>query len=68
MESKDLYQQLLGLSTPWMVERVELDMTKQYVDVYVAHPKGTRFACPQCGSECSILPSARGATWIAANS
>ena len=49
MESKDLYQHLLGLSTPWTVERVELDMAKQHVDVYVEHPKGTRFACPQCG-------------------
>jgi hypothetical protein len=44
MESKDLYQHLLGLSTPWTVERVELDMAKQHVDVYVEHPKGTRFA------------------------
>lgn len=32
MESKDLYQHLLGPSTPWTVERVELDMAKQHVD------------------------------------
>jgi len=37
MESKDLYQHLLGLSSPWTVERVELDMAKQHVDVHVGH-------------------------------
>ena len=63
MESKDLYQHLLGLSTPWTVERVELDMAKQHVDVYVEHPKGTRFACPQCGRECTVYDHLAERTW-----
>ena len=63
MESKDLYQHLLGLSTPWTVERVELDMAKQHVDVYVEHPKGTRFACPQCGAECPVYDHLAERTW-----
>ena len=33
MESKDLYQCLLGLSSPWTVSRVELDVAKRQVDV-----------------------------------
>ena len=32
MESKELYQCLLGLDEPWTVERVELDMNRQHVD------------------------------------
>jgi transposase len=63
MESKDLYQHLLGLSTPWTVERVELDMAKQHVDVYVGHPKGTRFACPLCACECPVYDHLAKRSW-----
>jgi transposase len=63
MESKDLYRQLLGLSEPWTVERVELDMAKQHVDVYVAHPGGTRFSCPDCGQECAVYDHLAERVW-----
>lgn len=63
MEGKDLYRHLLGLGTPWTVERVDLDIAKQHVDVYVGHPKGTRFACPQCGSECTVYDHLCERTW-----
>ncbi|MFZ6813791.1 ISL3 family transposase [Undibacterium sp. Rencai35W] len=53
MESKELYQCLLGLNEPWTVGRVELDMAKMRVDVYVEHPNGTCFACPECGQACA---------------
>lgn len=46
MDSVELYRQLLGLTTPWTVERVELDMAKQHVEVHVGHRAGQRFACP----------------------
>jgi transposase len=63
MESNDLYRHLLGLNEPWTVERVDLDMAKQHVDVYVSHPKGTRFACPQCGSACVVYDHLVERTW-----
>lgn len=63
MESKDLYRYLLGLNTPWTVERVDLDMAKQHVEVYVDHPEGTRFACPQCGTECAVYDHLAERTW-----
>ncbi len=63
MESKDLYRHLLGLNEPWMVERVELDMAKQHVDVFVEHGKGHRFACPKCGQECAIYDHLAVRTW-----
>jgi len=47
MESKELYRQLLGLNEPWTVERVELDVARECVEVYVDHASGTRFACPE---------------------
>jgi transposase len=54
MDSVELYRQLLGLTAPWTVERVELDMAKQHVEVHVGHPSGQRFACPECGRELGV--------------
>jgi transposase len=63
MESKDLYRHLLGLNEPWTAERVDLDMAKQHVDVYVAHPAGIRFACPDCAKECAVYDHLAERTW-----
>lgn len=51
MDSVELYRQLLGLTTPWTVERVELDVAREHVEVYVGHLAGQRFGCPECGRE-----------------
>ena len=51
MESVELYRQLLGLSEPWTVERVDLDVAKGRVEVFVGHAPGQRFTCPECGQE-----------------
>lgn len=48
MQDKGLYQQILGLGTPWSVSRVELNMDKQQVDVFAEHPARTTFCCPEC--------------------
>ncbi len=49
MDSNELYQHLLGLTEPWTVERVDLDVAQMHVEVYAGHAPGTRFACPECG-------------------
>jgi transposase len=63
MESKELYQCLLGLNQPWTVERVELDMAKLRVDVYVEHPKGACFACPECEQAYSVYDHLAERAW-----
>jgi transposase len=63
MESKELYRHLLGLNEPWTVERVELDMARQHVDVYVDHPSGTRFACPECGQASAVYDHLAERVW-----
>lgn len=63
MESRELYQCLLGLNQPWTVERVELDMAKMRVDVYVEHPKGTCFACPECGQAHAVYDHVAERVW-----
>jgi len=63
MESVELYRQLLGLGAPWTVERVELDVSKQRVEVFVSHAPGQRFACPECGQEFSVYDHLGERVW-----
>ncbi|MEZ6043633.1 MAG: hypothetical protein R3C20_24310 [Planctomycetaceae bacterium] len=41
MQDRELYQQILGLKSPWSVSKVALDVEIQQVDVYIEHPSGT---------------------------
>ena len=63
MDSVELYRQLLGLTAPWMVERVELDVARQHVEVHVGHATGQRFACPECGQELSVYDHQAERVW-----
>ncbi len=48
MQDRELYDQILGMKSPWAVSSVELSVQTQQVDVVVEHPPGTRFCCPEC--------------------
>ena len=37
MQDSQLYQQILGITTPWRVERVELRLKEGEVHVYLGH-------------------------------
>jgi transposase len=63
MDSVELYRQLLGLTAPWTVERVDLDVARQQVDVHVGHPAGQRFACPECGRELGVYDHLAERVW-----
>lgn len=63
MDSVELYRQLLGLTTPWTVERVDLDIAKQHVEVHVGHAPGQRFACPECGRELAVYDHLAERVW-----
>ncbi len=63
MENKELYQCLLGLSSPWMVSRGDLDTAKQRVGGHVGHPKGARFGCPEYGRELTVCDHAAPRFW-----
>lgn len=49
-----LYQQLLGLQSPWRVESVQLKIKEQEVEVVAAYDPATRWACPECHQEIGI--------------
>ncbi|MFN9237376.1 MAG: transposase family protein [Planctomyces sp.] len=48
MQDRELYQAILGLKSPWSVSKVTLNSERQQVDVFVEHPSGTMFCCPEC--------------------
>ena len=74
MRDTQFYEQVLGLEKPWRVSRVELDATGRQVDVWVGHPDGVTWLCPQCGADsvefcAGITPrSGHGVIWTHASS
>ena len=52
MRDKDLYQQILGIQTPWAVTDVEVAMAAGEVTVHVNQEAGGPHPCPHCGTPC----------------
>jgi transposase len=50
---KDLYQKILGISAPWRVANVDLDMPGRQVVVRLEYDPISVLACPTCGEPCS---------------
>jgi transposase len=63
MRDTELYQRVLGLAQPWFVERVDLSVDRKRVDVWVAHPPGVTWPCPQCSRSLSCYDHAEERTW-----
>ena len=58
MRDIDLFQQALGLTPPWRVERSEFDPESKQLDLYLDFPRGSTFVCPECGrSDCKAYDS-----------
>jgi transposase len=63
MRDVELYQQILGLSSPWGVERIELDAEAQRVVVFVSHGEDVSWRCPQCEADCGTYDHSEERTW-----
>lgn len=53
MQDVQLYEQLLGLQTPWKVESVNLKVTEQEIEVRVAC-RETVWGCPECSQRMHV--------------
>lgn len=53
MRDKQLYQQILGIESPWRVMAVDVAVEEGEVRVRVEATSGTRHGCPQCGKRCA---------------
>lgn len=49
MRDKDLYAQILGITSPWQVTDVELGLSEGEVTVHVEREEGAQQCCPTCG-------------------
>ena len=54
MQDKELYAQILGIHSPWIVDRVELKLTDGEVHIHLVHEPGMQWPCPECGQPCAL--------------
>ena len=47
MHDRELYRQILGIESPWKVERVELRRAGGEVHVFLEHNEQVRWPCPK---------------------
>ena len=52
MQDHELYRRILGIESPWQVERVELKLESGEVHVYLGHGEVRQWPCPECGKTC----------------
>jgi transposase len=53
MQDRELYRQILGIESPWRVERVELKLEQGEIHVYLEH-QDTDWPCSECGTRCKL--------------
>jgi transposase len=63
MQDLDLFQRALGLEDPWTVVDLEFDAGKRRLDLRIDFPKGSRFACPECGAGGCKVHDTEEKTW-----
>ena len=61
--NNELYQQILGLSSPWKVVDVRLEVEGQAAHISLDHDSESRFNCPKCEREYGCYDHAPGRTW-----
>lgn len=45
---------LIGVCSPWVVTDVKIQTQNLVVDVFIEYERGSRFACPHCGTESKV--------------
>lgn len=56
------YALLLGLTSDWAVESVDLSLQEKRVEIRLVH-QGGALGCPECGASCSCADHAPERTW-----
>jgi transposase len=54
VQDADLWGRLLGLEPPGSVERIELLVREERVNVYLVHAEGALWPCPGCGKKLPV--------------
>lgn len=62
MQDYELYRRILGIESPWWVERVDLQLEAGEIHVYLGHDSGP-WHCADCGQECTIYDHLSERQW-----
>ena len=54
MQDRQVFQQILGIRSPWFVSQVELALKQGEVRVALAHRPDAVWHCPECGVVCPL--------------
>jgi transposase len=63
MQDRQLFEQILGIPSPWFVERVDLKLEQEEVHVHLEHQEQAVWRCPQCDRECPLYDHAASRVW-----
>jgi transposase len=63
MGDTDLFRMALGIEPPWVVTKSEFDAAAKRLDIHLDFAKGSRFACPQCGTAGCPAYDSEDKTW-----
>ncbi len=62
MELEEHYGQLLGITSPWEIYRVELELEAQRVDIWIEYIDDEG-SCPECDATCPKYDTRKERTW-----
>jgi transposase len=63
MQDSELYGRILGITDPWRVERVDLQLQQGEVHVYLTHDDQGEWPCPECGVPCALYDHQEQRQW-----
>ena len=63
MDDTELYTKLLGITPPWRVTRVTVNLPAERIDVWVAEAPGTKLHCAGCGEPRAVYDHTPEQVW-----
>lgn len=63
VRDQELYAKILGVQSPWFVDRVEPALKDGRIDVYLQHAPETRWPCPRCEQPCAVYDHQPARQW-----
>lgn len=63
MYDTEVFQQILGLRSPWTVADVKLDLEAGQLDIHVEHADGEKFCCPECDRQLACYDHVSERRW-----
>src|SRR5438445_4323349 len=63
MNDPQFFEQILGVSLPWRVDRVEMNTDERRLDAFLVHGDDAVFACPECKAGCPVYDHMPERVW-----